>query len=86
MPVVGMLFIVGLALLAGAATFALEKLVPAKKRAEHNDVVGFVYAVIGVSYAVLLGLVVIAAWNTRAAARANTYTEGNALSRLAWYA
>jgi hypothetical protein len=86
MPVVGMLFIFGLALLAGAVTFALEKLVPAKKRAEHNDVIGFVYAVIGVSYAVLLGLVVIAAWNTQVAARDNTYTEGNALSRLAWYA
>jgi len=86
MPVVGMLFIIGLALFSGAATFALERLVPAKKRQEHNDVIGFVYAVIGVSYAVLLGLVVIAAWNTQAAARANTYTEGNALSRLAWYA
>ena len=86
MPVVGMLFIIGLALLAAAATFAVERLVPAKKREEHNDVAGFVYAVIGVTYAVLLGLVVIAAWNTQAAAQANTYSEGNALARLAWYA
>ena len=49
MPVAGMLFIIGLALLAAAATFAVERLVPAMKREEHNDVVGFVYAVIGVT-------------------------------------
>jgi hypothetical protein len=51
----------------------------------HNDVVGFVYAVVGVAYAVLLGLVVIAAWNTLDEAKANTYTETDALIQLDWY-
>ncbi|HUN37105.1 MAG TPA: hypothetical protein VMU95_34335 [Trebonia sp.] len=82
----GILFIVSLALLAGAGAFALERLVPAGRREIHNDVVGFVYAVVGVAYAVLLGLVVIAAWNTLDDARANTYTESNALIWLDWYA
>ena len=82
----GILFIVGLALLAAAGAFALERLVPAGRREVHNDVVGFVYAVVGVAYAVLLGLVVIAAWNTLDEARANTYTESNALIWLDWYA
>ena len=86
MPVVGILFIIGAALLTAAVTFAVERLVPAKKREEHNDVVGFVYAVVGVSYAVLLGLVVIAAWNTQAEAKANTYSECNGLIWLDWYA
>jgi hypothetical protein len=86
MPVVGFLFIIGLALLAAAAAFTVERLVPAKRREVHNDVVGFVYAVIGVTYAVLLGLVVIATWNALDEARANTYAEANALSRLDWYA
>ena len=86
MPVVGILFIIGLALLAAAATFTVERLVPAKKREEHNDVVGFVYAVIGVIYAVLLGLVVISTWSALDDARANTYTECNMLIRLDWYA
>jgi hypothetical protein len=85
MPVVGILFIVGLALVVAAGAFALEKLVPAERREVHNDVVGFVYAVVGVAYAVLLGLVVIAAWNTLDEAKANTYTESNALIWLDWY-
>jgi uncharacterized membrane protein YgaE (UPF0421/DUF939 family) len=86
MPVVGILFIIGLSLLAAAATFTVERLVPAKRREEHNDVVGFVYAVIGVIYAVLLGLVVISAWNTVDQAKRNTYAECNSLIWLDWYA
>jgi len=86
MPVVGILFTVGLALLAGAATFTVERLVPAKRREVHNDVVGFVYAVVGVTYAVLLGLVVIATWSTLDQAKANTYDESSRLIWLDWYA
>ena len=86
MPVAGIVFVVGLALLAAASAFAMEKLVSAERREVHNDVVGFVYAVVGVCYAVLLGLVVISAWNTQDQARANTYTECNALIWLDWYA
>jgi hypothetical protein len=82
---VGILVIVGLALLMAAGTFVLERLLPAARRETHNDVVGFVYAVVGVAYAVLLGLVVIAAWNTLDDARANTYTETDALIQLDWY-
>ena len=86
MPVVGILFIIGLSLLAAAATFTVERLVPAKRREVHNEVVGFVYAVVGVTYAVLLGLVVISAWGTLDQAKANTYTECDALIWLDWYA
>lgn len=86
MPIVGILFIIGLALLAAAATFTMERLVPAKRREAHNEVLGFVYAVIGVTYAVLLGLVVVSTWTTVDEARANTYAEANALSYLDWYA
>ena len=85
MPVVGILVIVGLSLLLAAGTFVLERLLPARRREMHNDVVGFVYAVVGVAYAVLLGLVVIAAWNTLDEAKANTYTETDALIQLDWY-
>lgn len=80
-----MLIVIGLALLLGAAAFAMEKLIPAERRRKHNDVIGFVYAVVGVAYAVLLGLVVIASWNTLDLAKANTYTESNALIQLDWY-
>lgn len=86
MPVVGILFIIGLALFVAAAAFTVERLVPAKRREVHNEVVGFVYAVVGVTYAVLLGLVVISAWNNLDQTKANTYTECNALIWLDWYA
>jgi Protein of unknown function (DUF4239) len=85
MPAWTILVIVSVSLLAGAGVFGLERLVPARRRELHNDVVGFVYAVVGVAYAVLLGLVVIAAWNTLDEAKANTYTESDALVQLAWY-
>jgi hypothetical protein len=84
-PVVGIIVIVGVALLLATGTFVLERLLPASQREMHNDVVGFVYAVVGVAYAVLLGLVVIAAWNGLDEAKANTYTETDALIQLDWY-
>jgi Protein of unknown function (DUF4239) len=85
MPVWSILLVIGCALLAAGGAFVLERLVPASRRESHNDVLGFVYAVVGVAYAVLLGLVVIAAWNTLDEATANTYTETNALLQLDWY-
>lgn len=80
-----MLAVIGLALLMGAAAFLMQKLIPGERRRKHNDVIGFVYAVVGVAYAVLLGLVVIAAWNTLDLSKANTYAETNALIQLDWY-
>jgi len=85
MSIWNVLVIVALALLAAAGVFVLERMVPAKRREMHNDVFGFVYAIVGVAYAVLLGLVVVAAWNTLDQAQSNTYTETNALLQLDWY-
>ena len=85
MSIWNVLVIVALALLAAAGAFVLERMVPAKRREMHNDVFGFVYAIVGVAYAVLLGLVVVAAWNTLDQAQSNTYTETNALLQLDWY-
>jgi uncharacterized membrane protein len=44
-----------------------------------------VYAVVGVAYAVILGLVLITAWNTLDLTRANANTETDALIQLDWY-
>jgi ABC-type cobalt transport system substrate-binding protein len=84
-PVMGIIVIIGVALVLAAGTFVLERMLPASRREMHNDVVGFIYAVVGVAYAVLLGLVVIAAWNGLDEAKANTYTETDALIQLDWY-
>jgi uncharacterized membrane protein YraQ (UPF0718 family) len=48
-------------------------------RKEHNDVAGFIYAVLGVIYAVLIALVVIAVWEDFAAARDTVERESSEL-------
>jgi hypothetical protein len=76
---------VGIALASVLVLFVLARCIPAERREPHNDIVGFVYAVIGVIYAVVLAMVVIGTWETLDTARANTYTESNALIDLYWY-
>ncbi|MGH3245540.1 MAG: hypothetical protein ACRDOI_04895 [Trebonia sp.] len=85
MPVVGVLVVVGVSLLAAAGVFVLERLVPAKRREPHNEVFGFVYAVVGVFYAVILGMVMVSAWNRLDTARSDTYSEADAVLQLYWY-
>jgi len=41
------------------ALFVIEAITPHHARREHNDIVGFIYAVVGVVYAVLIGAVAV---------------------------
>lgn len=86
MPLGGVLLIVGLALLAAAGAFVVEWLLPAWRRQPINEVVGFVYAVVGVAYSVLLGLVVINGLSNLDTAEANVFAETNAVQQIYWYA
>jgi hypothetical protein len=47
-----------------AGLMLVQPLGPATRRKEHNDVAGFIYAVLGVAYAVMLGLMIIAVWES----------------------
>ncbi|MFI0976186.1 hypothetical protein ACH4SP_04050 [Streptomyces sp. NPDC021093] len=85
MPLLGILLLSLASLLATGLVFGITRIVPLAKRKPHNDVLGFVYAEIGVIYAVVLALVVVGVWDTRSQAHANTYTETNALLQIAWY-
>lgn len=72
-----------------AAVVGLEvvrRAVPVIVRREHNDVAGFIYAVVGIVYAVLLALVVIAVWEEHEAAKATVVTETNELAEVFWLA
>jgi hypothetical protein len=60
----------------------VQRLVPPGLREEHNDVAGFIYAVVGVAYAVLLAFVVIAVWQDYEAARATVESEANELAGI----
>src|SRR5918998_2158629 len=58
----------------------VQRLVPPDRREEHNDVAGFIYAVLGVAYAVLLAFVVIAVWEDYNTAQTNVESEANELA------
>jgi len=60
--------------------------VPAVSRQRHNDVAGFIYAALGVIYAVLLALVVIAVWEGYGAASDTVEREANAAADIYWLA
>jgi protein-S-isoprenylcysteine O-methyltransferase Ste14 len=64
----------------------VQRLVPATIRKEHNEVAGFIYAALGVIYAVLLALVVIAVWEEFGRARVTVESEANALAEIFWLA
>ena len=64
----------------------VERLVPADSRRQHNDVAGFIYAALGVIYAVLLALVVIAVWEEFDAAKDTVEQEANAVAEIFWLA
>ncbi|HEX5915612.1 MAG TPA: hypothetical protein VFY54_21120 [Rubrobacter sp.] len=81
-----MLVIGGICLLSLGGLELVQRLVPADSRRPHNDVAGFIYAALGVIYAVLLALVVIAVWEEYEAARVTVEQEANAAADIFWLA
>src|SRR3712207_2840239 len=84
--VFGVLVVIGVCLAAVAGLEVVQRLVPSEKRQQHNDVAGFLYAVVGVVYAVLLALLVIAVWEQYQSARETVESEANAVADIAWIA
>ena len=82
----GVLVVIGACLLAVAGLELVQRLVPAEKRQEHNEVAGFLYAVVGVVYAVLLALLVIAVWEQYQKANETVEGEANTVADIAWLA
>jgi len=64
--------VVGLAL--------VQRLVPPDRREEQNNVAGFIYAVLGVAYAVLLAFMLIAVWQDYKTAQTNVESEAYQLA------
>jgi uncharacterized membrane protein len=84
--------ITGLSLVAVATIVAVvgmvlvQRLYSTERRKQHNDVAGFIYAVLGVSYAVLLGLMLIAVWEQWNAAEEVASDEANELAGIFYFA
>jgi hypothetical protein len=84
--VYGGLIVGGACLAAAVGLIVVQRLVPATVRMGYNDVAGFIYAVLGVIYAVLLALVVIATWEEFGGARVTVEAEANAAGDIFWLA
>jgi hypothetical protein len=82
--VYGLLVVGGTCLVALAGLEVVQRVVPATSRQRHNDVAGFIYAPLGVIYAVLIALVVIAVWEEYDAASETVEQEANALAEIFW--
>ncbi|MGH3147927.1 MAG: hypothetical protein ACRDTR_19220, partial [Rubrobacter sp.] len=82
----GVLFVGGIAAAALIGFEVVNRLVPVESREQHNDVAGFIYAALGVIYAVLLALVVIAVWEEFGQANDTVEQEANATAEIFWLA
>jgi hypothetical protein len=67
-------------LVAVVGLAVVQRLVPPERREKHNDVAGFIYAVLGVAYAVLLAFVAIAVWQDYKMAQTTAESEANELA------
>jgi len=69
-------------LVAVAGLVVVQRLVPPERREGQNNVAGFIYAVLGVAYAVLLAFVVIAVWQDYEADQTNVESEAHELAGI----
>src|SRR5215212_9436384 len=79
---IGVLFVLVLPGLVLLVQWGIRRRWPALARGEHNDVVGFIIAVVGVIYAVLLGFVVIISWESFNEAEQVVGLEASALRSI----
>jgi Protein of unknown function (DUF4239) len=75
----GVLVVCGASIAAVIGLAVVQRLVPVTTRKDHNDVAGFIYAV-------LLALVVIAGWEDYGHASVTVESEANALAEITWLA
>jgi hypothetical protein len=76
----GILIVGGFLLATVAVGYVVGKVAPRDIRMEHNDLAGFILAVIGVIYAVLLAFVTIGVWERFQQAESRSYEEAGALA------
>ncbi len=77
---IGITLIIVVAALLGMAI--VRRYVPRERLTQHTDVAGYIYAVIGVIYGVILAQVVVAAWEEYRDARSVAGTEASAVLNL----
>ncbi|WP_243639613.1 DUF4239 domain-containing protein [Streptacidiphilus pinicola] len=76
--------LLGTLVVCAMALWLLQHFVPHRMRETHNDVAGFIFAAVGVMYAVLLAFVVVAVWQNLDSARQTTFKEADAVAGVYW--
>ena len=81
LPVIagGTLFVGLVVLLSVGGALLFHRYAPKAVLSEHNDIAGFVFAVVGVVYAVLLAFFAVGVWERFDAAEQRTYDEASRL-------
>lgn len=75
----GVLIVGGFVTVTVLIGLTIAKFLPQQVRAEHNDLAGFILAVVGVVYAVLLAFVAVTVWERFEMAETRSYEEASAL-------
>jgi hypothetical protein len=78
----GILLVIGIPLVTVAVQALIRRLAPSIIEGEHNDVAGFLIAVVGVVYAVTLAFIVIVTWEGYRDAGDTVNTEAGSLRSL----
>jgi hypothetical protein len=78
----GIVIVGGITVLATAGALLVRHWVPVEVLERHNEVAGFIYSVIGVMYAVLLGFTAIILWERYDQAETGVGKEANELGDL----
>jgi hypothetical protein len=78
----GTAVVVGGVALSMAGLFVVRRVVPHTLLKQHNDVLGFVYSMIGVVYAVLLAFTIVVTWEQYEGAARNVEEEASAVGDL----
>jgi hypothetical protein len=81
--IVGVIVIAVVVAVSLLALLLVRRFVPATRLAQHTEVAGYIYAVIGVLYAVILAQVVVAAWEEYRDARGAAAAEASSVLNLA---
>lgn len=80
--VLGALVVIGIPLMTVFVQAVIRRLAPGMVEGEHNDVAGFLIAVVGVVYAVTLAFIVIVTWEEHREARDTVNREAGGLRSL----
>jgi hypothetical protein len=73
-------------IVAGAIVLLVQRFAPSERPEAHIEATGFVFAVVGVLYAIVVAFIVIAVWDTMNQAHDTAYEESTALTDVYWYA